>query len=163
MAATFRFACRSFIYFASSIPASGKWSSFPVTRCAEQVRKHGGAIAVICLGTGMYNQFYSGGFFSMNTVRRLVLLRSIFSTCDCWFSMKCAIFFLAYATFVSGAIALTQSVEAATQTYITRDVAIIGGGAAGTYAAVRLREDYNISVVLIETDDRLVSIKLAFQ
>ncbi|PSK37989.1 hypothetical protein B9Z65_1180 [Elsinoe australis] len=69
--------------------------------------------------------------------------------------MRCAISFLAYATFFSCAIALTQSIEAATQTYITRDVAIIGGGAAGTYAAVRLREDYNISVVLIEADDRL--------
>lgn len=77
--------------------------------------------------------------------------------------MKCAISFLAYATFVSWAIALTQSTEAATQTHIVRDVAIVGGGAAGTYAAVRLRKDYNISVILIETDDHLVSIRLAFQ
>ncbi|KAL5420170.1 hypothetical protein PMIN04_006644 [Paraphaeosphaeria minitans] len=33
---------------------------------------------------------------------------------------------------------------------IERDVAIIGGGAAGTYAAVRLREDLNTSIIVIE-------------
>ncbi|KAL4886191.1 hypothetical protein BJY04DRAFT_213724 [Aspergillus karnatakaensis] len=37
---------------------------------------------------------------------------------------------------------------------ITRDVAIIGGGASGTYAAVRLQE-LNHSVVLIEREERL--------
>lgn len=35
------------------------------------------------------------------------------------------------------------------------DVAIIGGGAAGTYAAVRLSEDFNISIVVIEPKDHL--------
>ncbi|KAH8732911.1 hypothetical protein GQ44DRAFT_600763 [Phaeosphaeriaceae sp. PMI808] len=35
------------------------------------------------------------------------------------------------------------------------DVAIVGGGAAGTYAAVRLREDLNASVVLIERESHL--------
>jgi hypothetical protein len=35
-------------------------------------------------------------------------------------------------------------------TVIDTDVAIIGGGASGTYAAVRLREDFNTSVVVIE-------------
>lgn len=35
------------------------------------------------------------------------------------------------------------------------DVAIIGGGASGTYAAVRLREDYNTSIMLIEPRARL--------
>jgi predicted NAD/FAD-binding protein len=35
------------------------------------------------------------------------------------------------------------------------EVAIIGGGAAGTYAAVRLREDYNTSIVLIEPKSHL--------
>lgn len=39
---------------------------------------------------------------------------------------------------------------------LTTDVAIIGGGASGTYAAVRLREDLNTSVLLIETNDHLV-------
>ncbi|KAF2734825.1 FAD/NAD(P)-binding domain-containing protein [Polyplosphaeria fusca] len=38
---------------------------------------------------------------------------------------------------------------------IEKDVAIIGGGASGTYAAVRLREDYNASIVLVERDDHL--------
>jgi hypothetical protein len=37
---------------------------------------------------------------------------------------------------------------------ITRDIAIIGGGASGTYAAIRLRE-LNQSVVVIERKDRL--------
>ncbi|KUJ17401.1 FAD/NAD(P)-binding domain-containing protein [Mollisia scopiformis] len=38
---------------------------------------------------------------------------------------------------------------------MTRDVVIIGGGATGTYAAVRLREDFNKTVVVIEKTDRL--------
>ncbi|KAK6716682.1 hypothetical protein SNK04_007634 [Fusarium graminearum] len=37
------------------------------------------------------------------------------------------------------------------------DVAIIGGGATGSYAAVRLREDYGKSVLVIEKENRLVS------
>jgi hypothetical protein len=38
---------------------------------------------------------------------------------------------------------------------IETDVAIVGGGASGTYAAVRLREDLNTSVVVIEPKDHL--------
>ena len=38
---------------------------------------------------------------------------------------------------------------------ITRDVAIIGGGASGTFSAVRLREDLNASIILIEKKTRL--------
>ncbi|QDS73051.1 hypothetical protein FKW77_009588 [Venturia effusa] len=38
---------------------------------------------------------------------------------------------------------------------IVRDVAIIGGGATGTYAGVRLREDYKKSVVIVERSDHL--------
>lgn len=38
---------------------------------------------------------------------------------------------------------------------IIKDVAIIGGGATGTYAGVRLREDYKKSVVVIEREARL--------
>ncbi|KAJ7215421.1 hypothetical protein GGX14DRAFT_57856 [Mycena pura] len=34
---------------------------------------------------------------------------------------------------------------------LTKDVIILGGGASGTYAAVRLREDYNKSIVVIES------------
>ncbi|KAL9112239.1 MAG: hypothetical protein Q9227_003357 [Pyrenula ochraceoflavens] len=37
---------------------------------------------------------------------------------------------------------------------INKDVAIIGGGASGTYAAVRLREDLNKSIIVIEKDNR---------
>jgi heterodisulfide reductase subunit A-like polyferredoxin len=40
---------------------------------------------------------------------------------------------------------------------VYKDVAIIGGGASGSYSAVRLREDYGVSVILIEKDTRLVS------
>ena len=38
---------------------------------------------------------------------------------------------------------------------IERDVLIIGGGATGTYAAIRLREDYKKSVLVIEKNDKL--------
>jgi ribulose 1,5-bisphosphate synthetase/thiazole synthase len=41
---------------------------------------------------------------------------------------------------------------------ITRDVAIIGGGASGAYAAVRLKEDLNKSIVLVEKANGLVCI-----
>jgi len=40
---------------------------------------------------------------------------------------------------------------------IHRDVAIVGGGASGAHAAVRLREDFGKSVVVIEKQSRLVS------
>ena len=40
---------------------------------------------------------------------------------------------------------------------ITRDVAVVGGGASGTYAAVRLK-DQGKTVALIERDDHLVRI-----
>ncbi|ORX98874.1 hypothetical protein BCR34DRAFT_676886 [Clohesyomyces aquaticus] len=38
---------------------------------------------------------------------------------------------------------------------IERDVAILGGGASGTYAAVRLSQDLNTSIIVIEPKDRL--------
>jgi hypothetical protein len=38
---------------------------------------------------------------------------------------------------------------------ITKDVAVIGGGASGTYASIRLREDFNTSIILIEQRDHL--------
>lgn len=41
---------------------------------------------------------------------------------------------------------------------VERDVVIVGGGAAGSNAAVRLREDYNKSVILIEKEAILVKI-----
>ena len=40
---------------------------------------------------------------------------------------------------------------------IERDVVIVGGGAAGSHAAVRLREDEGKSVVIIEKENNLVS------
>lgn len=40
---------------------------------------------------------------------------------------------------------------------LAKDVVIIGGGASGAYAAVRLRDDYDKSIALVETRDRLVS------
>lgn len=36
------------------------------------------------------------------------------------------------------------------------DVAVVGGGAGGAYAAVRLKEDYGKSIVLIEKEKRMV-------
>jgi heterodisulfide reductase subunit A-like polyferredoxin len=41
---------------------------------------------------------------------------------------------------------------------LVKDVVIIGGGASGAYAAIRLRDDYNRSIVLVEKQDHLVSI-----
>ena len=41
------------------------------------------------------------------------------------------------------------------QDIITRDVCIIGGGATGTYSAVRLSQDMGKSVVILEKTDRL--------
>jgi hypothetical protein len=38
---------------------------------------------------------------------------------------------------------------------VEKDVAIVGGGAAGTYAAVRLSQELNASIVLIEQQSRL--------
>jgi len=51
--------------------------------------------------------------------------------------------------------ALANTVPASRRQVLNTDVAIIGGGAAGTYAAVRLREDLNTSIVVIEPRDRL--------
>jgi len=39
---------------------------------------------------------------------------------------------------------------------ILRDVAIIGGGASGSHAAVILKQDHGKSVVVIEKQDHLV-------
>ena len=38
------------------------------------------------------------------------------------------------------------------------DVAVVGGGASGAYAAVRLQEDYKKSILVIEKANRLVSL-----
>lgn len=44
---------------------------------------------------------------------------------------------------------------------VNTDVAILGGGASGTYAAVRLREDYGTKVLLIEMEPVLVGILIS--
>lgn len=44
---------------------------------------------------------------------------------------------------------------------ITKDVAVIGGGASGTYAAIRLK-DKGKTVALIEQKNHLVSITASF-
>lgn len=38
---------------------------------------------------------------------------------------------------------------------IVRDIAIVGGGATGTYAAIRLQQDFNKSVVVVERENTL--------
>ena len=40
---------------------------------------------------------------------------------------------------------------------LVKDVVIIGGGASGAYAGVRLRDDFGKSVAIVEMQDRLVS------
>lgn len=39
---------------------------------------------------------------------------------------------------------------------ITADVAIVGAGASGSYAAIRLKEDFKQSIVVIDKADHLV-------
>ncbi|KAJ5371521.1 uncharacterized protein N7496_007613 [Penicillium cataractarum] len=38
---------------------------------------------------------------------------------------------------------------------IVRDIAVVGGGASGTYAAIRLQQDFNKSVVVVEREKTL--------
>jgi hypothetical protein len=39
---------------------------------------------------------------------------------------------------------------------VVKDVAVIGGGASGSYAAIRLKEDFKKSVVVIEKAKKMV-------
>lgn len=60
----------------------------------------------------------------------------------------------------AGIIALSSTIAATRTTHtISKDVVIVGGGAAGAYAAVRLREDYGQSIALIEKEGLLVSLR----
>ncbi|EME79484.1 uncharacterized protein MYCFIDRAFT_35024 [Pseudocercospora fijiensis CIRAD86] len=52
---------------------------------------------------------------------------------------------------MSSALSSQQNFDSA----ICKDIAVIGGGAAGTYAAFRLRQDYNKSIVVIERGGRI--------
>jgi hypothetical protein len=54
----------------------------------------------------------------------------------------------------SGAAAAAGTIDATGARVIRRDVCVIGGGSAGTYAAVRLR-DLGRSVAVVESKDRL--------
>lgn len=60
---------------------------------------------------------------------------------------------------ISAYLALDMALAAAqaTEDVLEVDVAIIGAGATGGYAAVRLREDFKKSVVVIEKSNRMVS------
>jgi heterodisulfide reductase subunit A-like polyferredoxin len=44
---------------------------------------------------------------------------------------------------------------------VETDVVILGGGASGTYAAVRLREDYGKKVLLVEMEAVLVHLPIS--
>ena len=60
------------------------------------------------------------------------------------------------------ALALSEAVIAEQYPLPTvdKDLVILGGGASGTYAAVRLREDYGKSILLIEKEPVLVGISI---
>lgn len=51
--------------------------------------------------------------------------------------------------------AVTIPDSAATK-IIYKDVVILGGGASGSHAAVRLREDYNKTIIIVEKQNRIV-------
>jgi hypothetical protein len=57
---------------------------------------------------------------------------------------------LAHSLYLYATLAIASVEHAPKVVELIKDVAIIGGGASGTYAAVRLREDLNTSIVLIE-------------
>jgi hypothetical protein len=63
-------------------------------------------------------------------------------------------FFLQFLTF-QVVSAVSDSIPPSEPNVLDVDIAIVGGGAAGTYAAVRLREDLNASIILIEPKSHL--------
>jgi hypothetical protein len=52
-------------------------------------------------------------------------------------------------------LASAQTVLVTAIQVIETDIAIVGGGATGTYAAIRLREDLNTSIIVVEPRDHL--------
>ncbi|KAL0940022.1 amine oxidase [Colletotrichum truncatum] len=61
-------------------------------------------------------------------------------------------------TSLFGTLALVEAVafpDNAPAKVINRDVVILGGGASGAHAAVRLREDFNKSIVVVEKQNRI--------
>ncbi|KAM7212487.1 beta-cyclopiazonate dehydrogenase [Rhypophila decipiens] len=59
------------------------------------------------------------------------------------------------AALAAPALAAVVLQESAAFRVIEKDVAIIGGGASGAYAAIRLKEDYGKSIVLVEKEAAL--------
>ena len=55
---------------------------------------------------------------------------------------------------VSWAVAIIEEADYSSDDILNYDVCVIGGGSAGTYAAIRLR-DYNKTVAVVEMKDRL--------
>jgi glycerol-3-phosphate dehydrogenase len=53
-------------------------------------------------------------------------------------------------------VAACSAIAAPPSKPVKKDVIVIGGGASGAHAAVRLRDDYGLSVALIEKQDILV-------
>jgi len=69
------------------------------------------------------------------------------------FTMRAAGSLLAVASLAVAAPALSQSAASKT---INVDVAIVGAGASGAYAAIRLKEDFGKTIAVIEKSDALV-------
>lgn len=66
--------------------------------------------------------------------------------------MRCTTALVLTALVVAAAGALSNTIDGV----INRDVIIVGGGASGAHAAVKLR-DMGKTIVLVEKQDRLVS------
>lgn len=57
---------------------------------------------------------------------------------------------------IVGLVVAAFTATAAPSKPVEKDVIVVGGGASGAHAAVRLRDDYGLSVALIEKQDILV-------
>lgn len=57
---------------------------------------------------------------------------------------------------IVGLVVAVCTATAAPSKPVKKDVIVVGGGASGAHAAVRLRDDYGLSVALIEKQDILV-------
>lgn len=60
------------------------------------------------------------------------------------------------AKFFVLAVAAAAGAVLGANAVIDTDIAIIGGGGSGAYAAVRLREDFGKKIVVVEKENRLV-------